>query len=273
MRKAKYICSVVLLVVALSLSSVTEAVAQYHPERGLVRRGNELFDHRNFRSSLNRYNEALEYDSLSYEALYNRANAYYQTRVNNPADSTFTAEQAFRYYEDIASDELLDDAQRAEVLRNLGESLFSEKRYEAALNAFRESLLLNPADAETKYDYMLTKRIVEQKRSQKQQQQQNDDNQQQQNEDSQDQQNSQDNSEGEDNRDNRQQEDNPQDDGGEEQNENNTEPEERESPSEPTGLNSDQERMLDAIQAEEDKTQEKLKEGEKVLVIPGKKNW
>lgn len=279
MRKAKYICSVVLLVVALSLSSVTEAVAQYHPERGLVRRGNELFDHRNFRSSLNRYNEALEYDSLSYEALYNRANAYYQTRVNNPADSTFTAEQAFRYYEDIASDELLDDAQRAEVLRNLGESLFSEKRYEAALNAFRESLLLNPADAETKYDYMLTKRIVEQKRSQKQQQQQNDDNQQQQNEnnqqneDSQDQQNSQDNSEGEDNCDNRQQEDNPQDDGGEEQNENNTEPEEGESPSEPTGLNSDQERMLDAIQAEEDKTQEKLKEGEKVLVIPGKKNW
>ena len=31
--------------------------------------------------------------------------------------------------------------------------------------------------------------------------------------------------------------------------------------------------MLNAIQAEEDKTQEKLKEGEKALVIPGKKNW
>ena len=42
---------------------------------------------------------------------------------------------------------------------------------------------------------------------------------------------------------------------------------------EPKELNADQERMLNAIQAEEDKTQEKLKEGEKVLVVPGKKNW
>ena len=42
----------------------------------------------------------------------------------------------------------------------------------------------------------------------------------------------------------------------------------------PQGISrEEQERMLDAIQAEEDKTQDKLKEGEKVLVIPGKKNW
>ena len=31
--------------------------------------------------------------------------------------------------------------------------------------------------------------------------------------------------------------------------------------------------MLDAIQAQEDKTQDKLKEGEKAIIIPGKKNW
>ena len=31
--------------------------------------------------------------------------------------------------------------------------------------------------------------------------------------------------------------------------------------------------MLDAIQAEEDKTQDKLKEKKKGILIPGKKNW
>ena len=31
--------------------------------------------------------------------------------------------------------------------------------------------------------------------------------------------------------------------------------------------------MLNAIQAEEDKTQEKLDEAKKALVVPGKKNW
>ena len=43
--------------------------------------------------------------------------------------------------------------------------------------------------------------------------------------------------------------------------------------SEPKELSADQERLLDAIQAEEDKTQEKLKEGEKAIVVRGKKNW
>ena len=55
------------------------------------------------------------------------------------------------------------------------------REYEAALNAFRESLRLNPDDKETKYDYVLTKRIVDQKRQQQQNQQNQDNNQQQDN--------------------------------------------------------------------------------------------
>ena len=31
--------------------------------------------------------------------------------------------------------------------------------------------------------------------------------------------------------------------------------------------------MLDAIQAEENKTQDKLKEGQRGVVVSGKKNW
>ena len=114
----------------------------------------------------------------------NRANAYHHLRRTNPQDSTLTAETTFRQYEAIAADTLLTKGQRAEVLRNLGESLFSEEKYEAALNAFRESLLLNPDDKETKYDYVLTKRIVDQKRQQPQQEnEQNENNDQQQNQD------------------------------------------------------------------------------------------
>ena len=41
----------------------------------------------------------------------------------------------------------------------------------------------------------------------------------------------------------------------------------------PQELNADQERMLNAIQAEEDKTQEKIKEGQKGVIVSGKKNW
>lgn len=280
-KLARYISTVVVLVMMLFVGA-NSLSAQYHKERKLVREGNSSFEKNNYNTSYNRYNEALEHDATNYEALYNRANAYHHLRRTNPQDSTLTAETPFRQYEAIAADTLLTKGQRAEVLRNLGESLFSEEKYEAALNAFRESLLLNPDDKETKYDYVLTKRIVDQKRQQPQQSdnQQNQDQQQNQN---QDQQQNQDNkndnqqNQGDNNQEQQpeneeqnpeqqpQQPENEQGEGEDEQNEG-------EQP-QPKELNPDQERMLNAIQAEEDKTQEKLKEGEKALLIPGKKNW
>lgn len=272
------------------LLGTTDAEAQYLRERGLVRQGNSSFERRNYRTSLNRYNQALEHDSTSYEALYNRANAHHQVRRTNPQDSTLKAETTYGYYEQIAADTLLSDMQRAEVLRNLGESLFSEEKYEAALNAFRESLRLNPDDKETKYDYVLTKRIVDQKRQQQQNQQNQDNNQQQYNQQDNQQNNQNNQNQNQDqeqkqnpdqNQDNKPQNDkNQEGDNRDKEQENDPQegdnkPEEGDAPQgdEPRELKSDQERMLDAIQAEEDKTQDKLKEKKRGVVIPGKKNW
>lgn len=275
----------VMLIALLFTLTGGEASAQYLRERSLVREGNRQFDKLNYRSSLNRYNEALEHDSTSYEALYNRANSYQRLLHSESADSTLNAETAYAHYEAIVADTLLTKEQRAEVLRNLGESLFEGEKYEAALNAFRKSMTLNPDDAATKYNYVLTKRIVDQKRNAQQQQQNdqsnnpqqnNQDQNQDQNEDQQ--QNDQQNNQQDQQQQNDQQEQQDQEDEGKEQNQPENQDgdkpqDEEEQESQPKELNADQERMLDAIQAEEDKTQEKLKEGEKAIVIRGKKNW
>lgn len=268
-KLTKYISTVVVLVMMLFVGADSLS-AQYHKERKLVREGNSSFEKNNYNTSYNRYNEALEHDATNYEALYNRANAYHHLRRTNPQDSTLTAETTFRQYEAIAADTLLTKGQRAEVLRNLGESLFSEEKYEAALNAFRESLLLNPDDKETKYDYVLTKRIVDQKRQQPQQNNNQQDQQQNQNQNQDQQQNQGDNNQEQqpenEEQDPEQQPQQPENEQGEDEQGEGEQPQ-------PKELNPDQERMLNAIQAEEDKTQEKLKEGEKALLIPGKKNW
>lgn len=315
------------LLVVVCLTGVSAATAQYFPERGLVREGNKQFERRNFRSALNRYEEALEHDSLSYEAQYNRANASAQYLINNPSDTTRRKERwrlSNAYYETLAADSLLSDVERAEVLRNLGESLFAQQQYEAALNSFRESLLLNADDSETKNNYVLTKRIVDQKRRMQQQnqnQQGGGDNQQQ----DQNQQNNDPNSEGENNKDKEQKsndqnedkndqnrdkqdqnkqnddkndnsddkqnnnDDNSDDKGDnkeddkEEQNDNSDDQNDNsdkdsssnteQSPT-PRGISrEEQERMLDAIQEQEDKTQDKLKDEKRGVYIPGKKNW
>ena len=274
-------------------------MAQYYPERRMVREGNEQFKSRNYNNALKKYDEAYLKDSTKYETLYNRANGYYQKKVNTPNDKELTYETSNAMYEKIAADTLLSDAQRAEVYRNLGESLFTQQQYEAALNSFRESLRLNPSDKETKYNYVLTKRVVDQKRaSQQQQQNQNQDQNQDQsqdgggennqNNDNSDQQqnkdnggddknegdNQQDNQNGDQNQDqqNKEGEDDQQQGGGDDKKEGENDQQDGGAP-QPKELSPEKERMLDAIQAQEDKTQEKLGEGKKAVIIPGKKNW
>ena len=319
MRHLKYIymaLGLVLLGVALPES----AVAQYFPERKLVRDGNDQFKARNYNNAIKKYDEAYLKDSTKYETLYNRANGYYHKKANTPNDAELTYETSNALYEKIAADTLLTDVQRAEVYRNLGESLFAQQEYEAALNTFRESLRLNPADKETKYNYVLTKRIVDQKRAVQQQQQnqdqnqnqnqnqdqnggggennennQNNDNSDQNKDQNQDQNGGDDNQQGDDQQDknnqqdkNDQQGDNQQDgegdgdkeqegendpNGGNDNREGVGDNEEQNGAPQPKELSPEKERMLDAIQAEEDKTQDKLGEKKRGVIIPGKKNW
>lgn len=316
MKLQNYILAL-LSVMLLGIVLPDGAQAQYHQERGMVRKGNEQFDKRNYRRSLDNYTSALEVDSTNYEAQYNRANAYHHAMFANFADTTtYKASELHSYYDKLVADTLLSDVQRAEVYRNYGESLFAEENYEAALNSFRESLKLNPDDQETKYNYVLTKRIVDQKREANQQNQnqngdgdggQNDQNQdqnqdQEQNQDGggqndqNQQQNSdqnQDNNQGQGDKDGDQnQDDDQQKDGNNGEGDQNGEgdkngndkqngegnPEEGENNPddglpEPKELSPEQQRMLDAIQAEENKTQEKLDEERKGIVVRGKKNW
>lgn len=300
MRQRHYIF-IALCFAVLGVTLPESAVAQYYPERKLVRDGNKQFEARNYNNSLKKYDEAYLKDSTKYEVLYNRANGYYQKKANTPNDAELTYETSNALYEKIAADTLLTDVQRAEIYRNLGETLFSQQEYEAALNTFRESLRLNPADKETKYNYVLTKRIVDQMRASQNQNQNQDQNQNQNQDQNQNQnqdqnqngggENDQNNENSDQNQDKNNQQGNNQQDKQNGQGENDPKEQEGENnpndgnngegdndeqqggAPQPKELSSDKERLLDAIQAEEDKTQDKLGDEKKAVIIPGKKNW
>ena len=292
MRQRHYIF-IALCFAVLGVTLPESAVAQYYPERKLVRDGNKQFEARNYNNSLKKYDEAYLKDSTKYEVLYNRANGYYQKKANTPNDAELTYETSNALYEKIAADTLLTDVQRAEIYRNLGETLFSQQEYEAALNTFRESLRLNPADKETKYNYVLTKRIVDQMRASQNQNQNQDQNQNQNQDQNQNGggENDQNNENSDQNQDKNNQQGNNQQDKQNGQGENDPKEQEGENnpndgnngegdndeqqggAPQPKELSPDKERLLDAIQAEEDKTQDKLGDEKKAVIIPGKKNW
>ena len=275
---------------------VVDAAAQRMPERGLVRKGNRLFAKERYEHSSNAYREALMHDSTSFEARYDLANALIRmamadtTAYANPEGSAAkmssgNLQQAEALLQAAAADSLQTAENRAEAYYNLGNAQFVQQKLQDALQSYRRSLVLNPNDMEAKYNYALTKKLLEQN-------QQNDQNQQ--NQDNQNNQNNQDNQNqnqpqnqpqgGDDNQDKNDQnndnqnqnqdqnKDNQQ--GGGDQNEDKKEqPQQPKQPPKSGMSEEQQQQLLNAIQAQEDKTQDKLDEKAKGVIIKGKKNW
>lgn len=242
------------LVVALFLCG--EVAAQQMKERGLVRRGNREFKREKFEKSVNSYQEALKHDPNSFEAKYDLASALYRTERYEKAEKTLQA---------IVNDSTRTELERGEVAYNLGNTQFAQQKYKEALSSYRHAMRCNPNDEDAKFNYAFTKRLIQQQeqQEQQQQQQQNQDQNQDQNKENQDKQDNQQNDQNKDQQDQQQQPQNQ--DGDKKEQEGGQRPEGSMSPEQ-------QEALLQAIQAEEDKTQDKLKEKAAVL-IRGSKNW
>ena len=239
------------VVALLTLFVCGEVSAQQMKERGLVRKGNRQFKREQFEKSVDSYQRALQHDSTSFEAKYDLASALYRTERYEKAEKTLLG---------IVNDTTRTELERGEVAYNLGNTQFAQQKYKEALSSYRQAMRCNPNDEDAKFNYAFTKRLIQQQ--EQQQQQQNQDQNQDQNKENQDKQDNQ-NQQGKDNQDQQQQPQNQ--DGNEEQ-------QQGEQPQEGAMTPEQQEALLQAIQAEEDKTQDKLKEKKGVL-IRGSKNW
>lgn len=243
----KYVAIVVMLLVCGEVS------AQQMRERGLVRKGNREFKREQFEKSVDSYQRALQHDSTSFEAKYDLASALYRTERYDKAEKTLLS---------IVSDSTRTELERGEVAYNLGNTQFAQQKYKEALSSYRHAMRCNPNDEDAKFNYAFTKRLIQQQEQQEQQQQQQNQDQNQDNKDNKDKQDNQDQQNGQNQQDKQQ----PQNQDGKE------DKQQGEQRSEGAMTPEQQKTLLQAIQAEEDKTQDKLKEKKGVL-IRGSKNW
>ena len=274
----------------LALLCVTTLSAQKMPERGLVRKGNRLFDKERYTQSADAYQHALNHDSTSFEARYNLGNTMIRramadtTAYADPQSSAAKMSQGFisqaeGLLQAAAADSLRTADERADAYYNLGNSQFIQQKLQEALKSYRQSLVLRPDDMEAKYNYALTKKLLEQQQQQQQDQQNNDQNQDQQQDENQNQdQNQQGDNDQNQNQDKNDQSDNKQDKNEDQQgggdNEQKEQPQQPQGQKPKSGMSEEQQQqLLNAIQAQEDKTQEKLDEKKKGIIIRGKKNW
>lgn len=149
---------------------IATSVAQ--TDRLYIRQGNKLYRAGDFPNAEVAYRKALEKNDRNAQALYNLANSLMAQSQDSAAVNEF--EKAAK----LETNEL----RKSKAYHNMGYICQRHRMYGEAIEAYKQSLRLNPHDDETRYNLELCKR-------QQKQQQQNQQNQQnQQDKDKQDQQ-------------------------------------------------------------------------------------
>ena len=144
MRK---IIEYIILAFALLLASFPAAA---QADRREVRSGNRQFRKENFTRAEIDYRKALVKDSSSFAASYDLANSLY--RQNNFEEAGKTLEKV----KDIAP----MNPNSSDYYYNLGNVACQKKDWQAAVDAYKQSLLRNPADVDAKENYIYAKQML-----------------------------------------------------------------------------------------------------------------
>lgn len=240
-----------------------------------VRRGNRDFKKENYREADIDYRKALVKDSTSVAANYNLANTLYRQG---------DMEQARKMLDRVKETAPATEA-AADYYYNLGDVAIAQQDWQTAVDALEQSLLRNPGDLQAKENYIYARKKLQEQQNQ---QQNNQDQQNDQNDQNQDQQDNKDNQQNQDknddqnkNNDDRQDQKNDRQDN---QDQNNDQQQDQQKPQQkPQQSQGEQpkispqaaQQMLQAIQAKEKETQDKVNK-EKAAALKARqkdKNW
>ena len=149
-----------------------------------VRKGNRQYNKEQYTDAEIDYRKGLDKNNNSFEAHFNLGDALFKQQKYPEAAEEFQKAGALLQPKNGKYSDS-DKKKLAQVWHNLGNSLYAQQQYDKAVGAYKNSLMANPKDDETRYNLIKAMQMLQQQ----QQQQQNQDNQdQQQQQDQQDQQ-------------------------------------------------------------------------------------
>ena len=249
----KYLTLILLLLVSVTASGQVD--------RKDVRRGNRQFKKAEYGDADISYRKGLNADSTSVASAYNLGNNLY--RQGNYAEAGKYYQQALRHLPETRNLKKRD-AEGFDTYFNIGDAALQQKQYRAAMEAFAQALIINPDDMEAKENYVYARKMLENNPDGGGGG--NDDQKQDQNQDQQDQ--NQDQNQNQDNQDQNQDQ--------QDQNKDKDQQDQGQQPYNGSEISPQQaQQMLQAIQAKEKETQDKVNK-EKAAVLKSRqkeKNW
>lgn len=262
-----------------------EIQKELQASKDLTWSANAALSENNFVEAEVDYRKAIAKSDKNIAAPYNLGNAYYNKE---------TYSEAFGRFKE-AGESATTKADRHMAYHNMGNVFMKRKEYQKAVEAYKEALRNDPTDEETRYNLALAKELLEKEQEQNDQNDQNEDNKDQQDQKEQDQENEGDNNEDNKDQDQKDQkdqgdegdqgdekEDNNKGDGDEKEEQKkqgdqdeNSEPNEQQQQPRPNQLSKQQiQNLLEAMQNEEKKVQEKI-DAQKVkgVKVKTEKDW
>ncbi len=242
------------------LALVTVA-ASAQPDRKDVRRGNRDFKKGDWKAAEIDYRKALVKDSSSVAANYNLGNTLYRMGDMEQARKSYDALKEVAPSSPAASD----------LYYNMGNAASQAKDWQAAVDAYKESLLRNPGDMDAKENYIYAKEMLKNQQNQDQ----NGGNRDQDNQQDQDDKNNQQNQDNKDNQDKNDDQNKDRQDDGNNQDQQDSPQQQPQQGQQPKITPQAAQQMLQAIQEKEKETQEKVKK-EKAEALKSRqkeKNW
>ena len=251
-------------ILILALTAVLSLDAAAQVDKKDVRRGNRDFRKGEFSGAVIDYMKALQKDSLSVAANYNLANAYYRE------GDMQNAKAALERIKDVVG---MSPA-AADYYYNLGDVAIALEDWQGAVDAFMKSLLLNPGDVDAKENFIYA-RMKLQNQQQNQQNDQNQDQNDQNQDQNQDDQNKNDQDQNQDKNDQNQNQDKNDQNQNQDQNQQQNQDQQQTQGQQPKITPQAAQQMLQAIQAKEKETQEKVnrQKAEALKSRQKDKNW
>ncbi len=240
-----------LVVIGLFLISHISCLTSIHAqsENALTRSGNKDFKKEKYSEAEINYRKALEKKNNMPEAVFNLGDAVYQQKRFEEAAKQFQ----------LSGQTHPDPNVRAKAYHNLGNTYMAEQKYEDAVKAYKQSLKLNAKDADTKYNLAYANAMLQQQ----QQQQDNKDDKQ-----------NQDKKENKDKQQENKDKNNDQKDNQQQQADGDKKEEQQKQQAQPKLSKAEAEKLLQALQNEEQKANQKMQKANvKPVNVKVEKDW
>jgi Mg-chelatase subunit ChlI len=252
---------IILLFTAMTLVSWSQQ------ENRLIRQGNKQYDDANYKKAEIDYIKSTQTANASHKGFYNLGDAWYMQKNYKQAAAAFDTLRTFK----------MDDETRSKAWYNLGNALLktaidsaqlAQKVLPPGIEAYKQSLRLNPADTDAKYNLAYAQKLLDKSQQQQQKNKDNKDNKDQKDQQKQDQQ-----KQDQQKQDEQKQDQQNQDQAKQDQQQDKDQQQQQGQPQQIS--KEDAERILEALKNDEKQTLEKLEEAKikTIRVVKSEKDW